>query len=107
MVMAGHRKEPIAGFWLTVALVAVLVVYPLSFGPACWLAKREIIRYQDVWRAYHPVVRAIWDGPAWIRDSIEWYAALWAGSHTVMIINVNEWAHRGYTTTDYPPSMDR
>ena len=24
-----------AGFWITVALVAALVGYPLSFGPAC------------------------------------------------------------------------
>jgi len=28
------RKRPTARFWLTVALVAVLVGYPLSIGPA-------------------------------------------------------------------------
>ena len=34
------RKKPTAGFWITVALVAVLVGYPLSFGPACWISSR-------------------------------------------------------------------
>jgi hypothetical protein len=29
-------RKPTAGFWITVALVAVLVGYPLSIGPACW-----------------------------------------------------------------------
>ena len=33
------RNKPTAGFWITVALVAVLV-YPLSFGPACWITSR-------------------------------------------------------------------
>jgi hypothetical protein len=28
-------RNPTTGFWITVALVAVLVGYPLSFGPAC------------------------------------------------------------------------
>ena len=34
--MTSDRKKPTAGFWITVALVAVLVGYPLSFGPAGW-----------------------------------------------------------------------
>jgi hypothetical protein len=32
------RKKPTAGFWITLALVALLVGYPLSFGPACWIS---------------------------------------------------------------------
>ena len=34
--MTSDRK-PAAGFWITVAVVAVLVAFPLSFGPVCWL----------------------------------------------------------------------
>jgi hypothetical protein len=30
------RKKPCVAFWATVVLVALLVAYPLSFGPACW-----------------------------------------------------------------------
>jgi hypothetical protein len=29
-------RKPTAGFWITVAFVALLVGYPLSFGPAWW-----------------------------------------------------------------------
>src|ERR1700693_5218805 len=39
--MTPDRKHPSAAFWLTVALVAVLVGYPLSFGPACWLTSQS------------------------------------------------------------------
>lgn len=39
--MTSDRTKPSAGFWITVALVAVLVGYPLSFGPACWLVSRR------------------------------------------------------------------
>jgi hypothetical protein len=31
-----ERQKPGVVFWATVALVAVLVGYPLSMGPACW-----------------------------------------------------------------------
>jgi len=29
------RKKPGVAFWATVVMVVVLVLYPLSFGPAC------------------------------------------------------------------------
>ena len=32
------RKKPGVAFWATVGMVVVLVGYPLSFGPACWLS---------------------------------------------------------------------
>jgi len=31
------RKHPSVAFWITVALVAVLVGYPLSWGPWLWI----------------------------------------------------------------------
>ena len=34
------RKKPGVAFWATVALVVVLVGYPLSLGPACWINER-------------------------------------------------------------------
>ena len=33
------RKKPGAAFWATVVVVVVLI-YPLSFGPACWISSR-------------------------------------------------------------------
>jgi hypothetical protein len=35
------RKKPGVAFWATVVVVALLVAYPLSFGPACWIASRS------------------------------------------------------------------
>jgi len=34
--MTTTDHKPSAAFWITVALLAVLAGYPLSFGPACW-----------------------------------------------------------------------
>ncbi len=37
--MTGGKKPGVA-FWATVMVGVVLVGYPLSFGPACWIATR-------------------------------------------------------------------
>jgi hypothetical protein len=39
--MISSSKPPSAAFWFTVALAAVLVGYPLSFGVAEWLDGRD------------------------------------------------------------------
>jgi len=36
--MGDERTKPSAGLWIAVALVAVLVAYPLSIGPYLWLS---------------------------------------------------------------------
>ncbi len=41
------RKRPSAAVWITVALLVVLVGYPLSFGPVCWIRTRT--RESRVW----------------------------------------------------------
>ncbi len=67
--MTSDRKKPAAGFWITVALVAVLV-YVVSFGPACWIASRTrtddaklfAIAYKPMWWAMYrrvPVIHEI------------------------------------------------
>ena len=38
--MATSSKKPGVAFWAAVVVVVVLVVYPLSFGPACWITSR-------------------------------------------------------------------
>ena len=39
--MTSTRKHSSTGFWLTVALVAVLVGYPLSMGPFVLIAQSD------------------------------------------------------------------
>jgi|SRR5579863_3080599 len=81
------NKHPTAAFWLTVALVAVLVGYPLSFGPACWWFSRDppirpffgvgpIRKSKVAPYAYWPVGWLAVRGPRSIRRAIFWYAML-------------------------------
>ena len=49
------RKKPTAGFWITVALVAVLIGYPLSIGPAAWAADNGYISEPFYVAVYAPL----------------------------------------------------
>jgi len=40
--MREEREKPGVAFWATVA-VSLALLYPISFGPACWLAARPDI----------------------------------------------------------------
>ena len=37
--MTTNSKKPGVAYWMTVVIVVVLM-YPLSFGPACWITSR-------------------------------------------------------------------
>ena len=91
--MTGVRKKPGVAFWITVAL-AVGLAYPLSFGPASWLSKHGLIRDYDVWRAYRPIVVAMWDGPDWMFNAIDGYAQLWAGWTATFALRSIEFLNR-------------
>jgi len=57
---ADQKTKPTDGFWITVALLMALVAYPLSFGPACWIAARtDIDRWVLFKVIYWPLGRAI------------------------------------------------
>jgi len=68
------RKQPGMAFWTTVALIAVLVAYPLSFGPACWIASRCEFAEGLVSACYLPVVWTYFHAPSSVQESIFWYA---------------------------------
>ena len=73
------RNPPSAAFWATVGLVVALVAYPLSFGPACWIASRANVGASAIPVVYRPLTRAMspTDGHAFTRLS-EWYAEIGA-----------------------------
>jgi hypothetical protein len=56
-LMTAERKKPTAAFWITVALVAVLVGYPLSQGPMLWvyIAHSEPVWMDPLLHAYRPI----------------------------------------------------
>jgi hypothetical protein len=65
------RKKTGVAFWATVVLVAVLA-YPLSFGPACWIASRtESCNVSDF---YLPLGRMIFNSSITVRRPALAYA---------------------------------
>jgi hypothetical protein len=72
-----YLKKP-ATFWATLALVAILVGYPLSFGPAFWVSSQLESGTPFVTSVYKPILRAWLRGPAAVRAIIIWYARLGA-----------------------------
>jgi len=68
------------GFWITVALVAVLVGYPLNFGPSMGLLYRDMVPNSVglvAWYLYFPFGYLLRNGPEPVRDANDWYACLW------------------------------
>ena len=76
--MTSDRK-PTVVFSITVALVAVLVAYPLSFGPACWVNSRNGFGNRLlVPILYQPILRLGSDNENLSAALIHWYAGVGA-----------------------------
>jgi hypothetical protein len=89
------RKKSGVAFWATVVVV-VLVAYPLSLGPACWISSRLGWGATMVSLIYEPLV---FDSPAFARPVAHAYSRLGAadGWH---------WRHvsGGWSNLPYPGS---
>ena len=81
------RKKTGVAFWAAVVGVMALVGYPLSFGPACWIASRNHEEHNSLLAAYRPLIWCELNGPAPLSRSIWWWTHLCAGSDW-------DWGHR-------------
>lgn len=70
------RKKLRVAFWTTVGLVVVLVTYPLSFGPSCWLADHGHVRFRLTANTYRPLVWHAYRGSDWTGKLLIWYATI-------------------------------
>jgi hypothetical protein len=71
-----EQKKPGMAFWATVVVVVVLV-YPASFGPACWLVERGTLPISGTATVYRPVLwMAICGKPDAARRAVLWYGSL-------------------------------
>ena len=72
------RKHPSVAVWITVATLAVLVLYPLSIGPACWLTTRHIIPTpcKPIELFYFPLNWIVFKSETATRVYL-WYIGLW------------------------------
>lgn len=74
------RKKPGIGFWATVVVVTLLVLYPLSFGPACWFTSRFDYGRKQMPFVYRPVTWVMEKGSSRVQDAVYSYYSLFAKS---------------------------
>jgi hypothetical protein len=72
-------RKPAAGFWFTVALVAVLVGYPLSFGPMQWLFHQGFMPQWAELPCHYFYRPLAWTCGCFqpMRNALDWYVSLW------------------------------
>ena len=71
-------KKPGVTFWAAVFAAVALVAYPLSFGPACWLASRHVAFVGLLPRVYRPII-CVWDhSPRFVGEFLGWYTSVGA-----------------------------
>jgi len=73
-------RNPCAGLWITVSLIAVLVGYPLSRGPALWVFYRGSIPDASTATTaaiYWPMDWLVMNGPEPLRELLFSYSRLW------------------------------
>jgi hypothetical protein len=70
------RKKPAVAFWATVVVVG-LVLYAVSFGPACWISSRTGVAARALPLVYRPVTAVM------SVDSYFLPAAPWPSNATV------------------------
>lgn len=59
-----------------VVIVALLLLYPISFGPACWVASHLNTGRRLMPIVYRPMALAIFRGPDWLANSLSRYSEL-------------------------------
>ena len=80
--LTSDRKKPGLAFWATVVVVAVLVTYVLSIGPAYWIEVRFVSpsSFDFVNAAldtfYCPIFWVMAYGPDWIARLLYWWIDL-------------------------------
>src|SRR5262249_3659299 len=79
--MTSNHQRPAASLWIAVALVVVVLAYPISFGPACWWCSREFEINFNPGKGWPKAPRIYWpmgwlarNGPLPIRRMIKSYA---------------------------------
>src|SRR5260370_31230981 len=69
------RRRPSAALYATI-VVAVPMVYPLSFGPVCRLCEDGYVNGRAAWIAYRPILWMAYRAPSPISGVIWWWANL-------------------------------
>lgn len=80
--MDTRRRSP--WVWGAVTALMVVVAYPLSLGPVCWLVEKRQISPALAVSIYVPLVKMNYEDlrgqPSWRGGPIDKYASLWSKS---------------------------
>lgn len=77
------ERKPTGGFWLATVLLTVLLIYPLSFGPAFWACSDSSGKIHADWTGdafmavYSPMIWTYQKGPKPLRSVLQSYLSLW------------------------------
>lgn len=84
-----RRNKPGVAFWAAVVAAALLVGYPLSLGPACWISSYTSVGVSTVSVAYRPMMWLYEISPEPVGGVILWYSEIgaadgwcWTGADT-------------------------
>jgi hypothetical protein len=73
MCMSDSRTKFGFGFWAILAL-SMALIYPLSFGPACWISQRTGATGAVVSFVYQPALQLAHRGPEFVSTPVLRYA---------------------------------
>jgi hypothetical protein len=79
MKMMNNDRKSFGGGWTLIAFVAAVLVYPLSFPPACWICAELTHpdpRLEMVNTVYSPLVWLMAESPP-LAHAMEWYYSVW------------------------------
>lgn len=68
--------------WIT-GSIYLACFYVMSFGPACRLARRDVVPVRAAAVVYAPMVLLAFDGPKSVRNSLVWYARVADGEEAL------------------------
>jgi hypothetical protein len=94
--MSERQKKSDVVFWASVVVVAVLA-YPISFGPACWIAARpappggvNADDYRPAMKIYHPLSAALANkGTPVVSPVLKWWIGLGVRRGYVLVLPVH------------------
>ena len=87
--MTETRTKAGFGFW-AIALLAIALLYPLSFGPACWITERTGSSAAVVSDVYQPILQAASRGPSCVGGSVMWYSRLGFGGNCFASLHLDK-----------------
>lgn len=81
------RKAGVA-LCVTVFMVAALLLFPVSFGPAVWFTARGCFHRATIERLYWPVLWSAVYGPDLVSDAVHFWGSLGVSSEDAMILQL-------------------